>query len=78
MGPVDDPQSTVRFADDVVASQVTMVQRGAHREQWHHAAGCRRWFNVERDTVSYAIWAVYRLDEEPAPSPAPSKEEPAR
>ena len=26
--------------------------RGLHREQWDHAAGCRRWFNVERDTVT--------------------------
>jgi len=32
--------------------------RGPHREQWCHAAGCRRWFNVERDTVSNRIIAV--------------------
>jgi sarcosine oxidase subunit delta len=29
--------------------------RGKHREQWIHAQGCRRWFKVERDTVSYDI-----------------------
>jgi sarcosine oxidase subunit delta len=29
--------------------------RGAHRELWNHAQGCRRWFSVERDTVSYRI-----------------------
>ncbi|PTW59831.1 sarcosine oxidase subunit delta [Breoghania corrubedonensis] len=33
--------------------------KGAHRERWVHAAGCRRWFNVERDTVSYRISRVY-------------------
>jgi sarcosine oxidase, subunit delta len=38
--------------------------KGLHREQWCHAAGCRRWFNVVRDTVSYRIHAVYRHDEE--------------
>ncbi len=27
--------------------------RGAHREQWMHAQGCRRWFMAQRDTVSY-------------------------
>ncbi|MGI4857154.1 MAG: sarcosine oxidase subunit delta [Janthinobacterium lividum] len=27
--------------------------RGVHREQWLHAHGCRRWFNVKRDTVTY-------------------------
>jgi heterotetrameric sarcosine oxidase delta subunit len=44
--------------------------RGAHHEQWYHAAGCRRWFNVERDTVNYRIRAVYRMGEQP-PEAAP-------
>ena len=35
--------------------------RGAHRELWHHAHGCRRWFGVERDTVTYRIERSYRL-----------------
>ncbi|MFO1350936.1 MAG: sarcosine oxidase subunit delta [Gammaproteobacteria bacterium] len=39
--------------------------KGKHREQWCHAHGCRRWFNVERDTVSYAISAVYKIGETP-------------
>jgi len=39
--------------------------RGRHLEQWCHAAGCRRWFNVARDTVSYRIEAVYRIGEMP-------------
>ena len=38
--------------------------RGAHREQWNHAHGCRRWFNVVRDTVSYQISAVYKVGEQ--------------
>ena len=29
--------------------------RGLHREQWVHDQGCRRWFVLERDTVSYQI-----------------------
>ena len=37
--------------------------RGRHREQWCHSLGCRRWFNVERDTVSYEIEAVYKIGE---------------
>ncbi len=39
--------------------------RGLHREQWNHAAGCRKWFNVERDTVSYKIKSVYQIGESP-------------
>lgn len=40
--------------------------KGLHRERWVHAAGCRRWFNLARDTVTHEIKAVYRMDE-PAP-----------
>lgn len=40
--------------------------KGLHLETWQHAHGCRRWFNVARDTVSYRIHAVYRIGE-PAP-----------
>ncbi len=39
--------------------------RGLHREQWVHSAGCRRWFNVVRDTVSYEISSVYNIGELP-------------
>ena len=28
---------------------------------WVHAAGCRRYFNVLRDTVSYEILEVYPI-----------------
>lgn len=34
--------------------------KGSHLEQWCHSYGCRRWFNVDRDTVSYQINAVYK------------------
>ena len=36
--------------------------RGAHRELWNHAQGCRRWFGVERDTVTYRIERCYELN----------------
>ncbi len=29
--------------------------QGLHKEQWLHSQGCRRWFVVERDTLSYKI-----------------------
>jgi sarcosine oxidase subunit delta len=35
--------------------------RGAHKELWNHTAGCRRWFEAERDTVSYVIKRTYKL-----------------
>ena len=39
--------------------------KGRHLEQWCHAAGCRQYFNVERDTLSYEINAVYKIGEAP-------------
>ncbi len=39
--------------------------KGAHREQWCHAHGCGRWFNVIRDTVTYKISHVYHVGETP-------------
>ncbi len=38
---------------------------GRHRERWCHLHGCRRWFNLERDTVTHEITAVYRMGESP-------------
>lgn len=41
--------------------------RGLFAERWSHAAGCRRWFHVLRDTATYRVAATYRPDEdEPA------------
>lgn len=37
--------------------------RGPHREQWVHTYGCRRWFNMVRDTVTYRIHAIYKPGE---------------
>ncbi len=34
--------------------------KGAFAERWLHSAGCRRWFNAVRDTVTYEFLAVYR------------------
>jgi len=40
--------------------------RGIHREMWLHAAGCRRYFNVVRDTVSYAVLESYPMGSQAA------------
>jgi sarcosine oxidase subunit delta len=33
--------------------------KGPFAERWVHSVGCRRWFNVVRDTRSYEVLAVY-------------------
>jgi sarcosine oxidase, subunit delta len=37
--------------------------KGLFAERWVHSAGCRKWFNVLRDTATYRIETVYRLDD---------------
>ena len=45
--------------------------KGDFAERWVHTAGCRRWFNVIRHTVTHDISAVY-----PAGRPRPDAQEP--
>ncbi|MEX0983797.1 MAG: sarcosine oxidase subunit delta [Actinomycetota bacterium] len=37
---------------------------GEWAERWAHAAGCRRWFNVLRDTATHGVLVTYRMGEE--------------
>ena len=40
--------------------------KGVFLERWRHAAGCRRWFNVVRDTVTHEIIEVYPMGSLPS------------
>ncbi len=39
--------------------------KGIFLERWRHSAGCRRWFNVARDTVTHKILEVYPMGNTP-------------
>ena len=39
--------------------------KGVMAERWIHQAGCRRWFNVLRNTATDDLLAVYRIGETP-------------
>lgn len=39
--------------------------QGPFVERWVHSHGCRRWFNLVRDTATDRIVASYRPDETP-------------
>ena len=62
------PNNPEGISDEAWADYLFMRKnpRGSHLEQWHHTYGCRRWFNVERDTVSYQITSSYKIGEQPA------------
>jgi heterotetrameric sarcosine oxidase delta subunit len=39
--------------------------KGPFAERWVHSAGCRRWFNVVRDTATHRILPVYKIGKTP-------------
>ena len=44
--------------------------KGLFLERWRHSAGCRRWYNVARDTVSNEIVEIYPMGSLPAKTAA--------
>ncbi len=55
-----DALSDAEWADYLFVRKNT---RGRYLEQWAHSAGCRRWFNVERDTVTNEIFSFSKAGE---------------
>ncbi len=43
--------------------------KGNHYERWIHTHGCRKWFNVMRNTISDEILAVYKIGDPVPPAP---------
>lgn len=44
--------------------------KGVHYERWMHAFGCRRFFNMARDTVSGEIFGSYPMGGQQPPTSA--------
>jgi len=67
-----DKLDDAEWADYLFMRQNRM---GLFLERWVHRAGCRRWFNVARDTATNEIKAVYKMGAKP---PAAAKTKGAR
>jgi sarcosine oxidase, subunit delta len=54
---VDYPENPADLADAAWAEYLFVRDnpRGEFHERWVHTAGCRRWFNVVRDTATNRI-----------------------
>ena len=39
--------------------------KGTYFERWVHTYGCRRWFNLVRDTLTMEIHGSYKMGETP-------------
>ena len=64
---INRPEDPFALSDEQWADYLFMRKNtmGPHREQWWHSAGCRRWFNVQRDTVTQRILSSYKMGEMP-------------
>ena len=63
-GGISRPAEPDMLSDGEWADYLFMRKnpRGSHHELWNHAQGCRRWFNAERDTVTYRIARTWPMD----------------
>ena len=67
--PADpDRLSDAEWADYLFMRTNTL---GPHHERWVHAHGCRRWFNMLRNTATNEILKIYKVGE-PRPDPPAS------
>ena len=55
------------LSDDEWAEFLFMREniKGVQFERWNHAHGCRKWFNIVRDTSNDKIHAFYKMGEKP-------------
>ena len=60
---IERPKAPDKLTDDEWAEYLFWRTNpsGPFRERWMHASGCRRWFNVVRDTFTHEISAVYKM-----------------
>ena len=59
------PQSSVLDKEWTEYLFMRINNKGIHRERWNHASGCRRWFNVTRDTTTNIVIDAYKPGENP-------------
>ena len=64
-GEIHRPNNPTDLTDQEWGDYLFMRKnpKGLHVERWSHSAGCRRWFNVERDTVTNEIRRVVKFED---------------
>ena len=64
--PYCGPRAELEFScggEAHIARPLNTESISTQYERWNHARGCRRWFNVARDTVTHKIYKVYKMGE---------------
>ncbi|MCG8597775.1 MAG: sarcosine oxidase subunit delta [Kiloniellales bacterium] len=61
------PENPEKLSDEDWGDYVFMRSnvKGVLLERWWHSHGCRRWFNLARDTLTYEVLAVYEMGKKP-------------
>ena len=64
---IERPKQPTELSDDQWAEYLFMRKniKGIQFERWVHVHGCRKWFNMVRDTTNDQIHAVYKMGEKP-------------
>ncbi|MBB53072.1 MAG: sarcosine oxidase subunit delta [Magnetovibrio sp.] len=64
------PADTDKLTDDEWADYLFLRdnKKGIYLERWVHRHGCRRWFNMARNTMTNEIVAVYEIGAKPPKS----------
>ena len=57
------PSANNKITDSAFCEYLFMREnpKGVFLERWCHTSGCRRWFNIARDTVSHEIYEIYLI-----------------
>ena len=61
------PKNPTDLSDDQWAEYLFIRKnnKGLQFERWNHAYGCRKWFNVARNTSTDEIIKIYKMGEAP-------------
>lgn len=64
---IERPANPSALSDAQWAEYVFMRNnpKGPFAERWMHAAGCRRWFNLVRDTTTHDVLEIYEMGAAP-------------
>ena len=64
---IERPKDPDKLTDEQWADYLFMRgnTKGVYLERWVHRHGCRRWFNVARNTHTNEILAVYEMVKKP-------------
>ena len=64
---IQRPSAPEKLTDEAWADYLFMSKntKGVYLERWVHRYGCRRWFNLARDTATNEIIHIYHIGEKP-------------